>query len=52
MLYPLDELLDKRAITQLKVERIEDEEDRERLKKEFVEYSYAIEEYIEKEICS
>ena len=52
MRYPLDELLDKKSIIQLKIERIEDNSDRERLKKEFSEYILAIEKYIQEGICS
>lgn len=52
MRYPLDELIDKRSIIQLKIERIEDEEDKERLKEEFVDYTQAVEEYIKEEVCS
>jgi len=52
MRYPLDELLDKRSIIQLKIERIDDESDKERLKKEFADYTEAIEEYIREGICT
>lgn len=52
MNYPLDELLDKRSIIQLKIERIEDEEDKEMLKKEFKDYTKVVEEYISDGICS
>lgn len=52
MKYPLDELLDKKSIIQLKIERIEDFEDRERLKKEYTDYSKAIKEFISEGICS
>lgn len=50
MRYPLDELIDKRSIVQLKIERIK--EDSTRLKKEYVDYSRAIEEYISEGICT
>lgn len=52
MRYPLDELLDKRSIIQLKIERIENNFEKERLKKECSEYTAAIEEYIKEGICS
>jgi len=52
MKYPLDELLDKRSIIQLKIERIEDNSDKERLKKEFEDYTKAIEEYVKGGVCS
>ena len=52
MRYPLDELLDKRSIIRLKIERIDDESDKERLKKEFADYTKAIEEYIEEGFCT
>ncbi|MBU0466340.1 MAG: hypothetical protein KJ718_01425 [Nanoarchaeota archaeon] len=52
MEYPLDELLDKRSIIQLKIERIDDEGDKERLKKEYEDYVNAINEFISKGICT
>jgi hypothetical protein len=52
MRYPLDELIDKRSIIQLKIERIEDEEDKRRLEKEFRDYTLAIEEYVGEGACS
>jgi len=52
MRYPLDELIDKRSITQLKIERIADAEDRERLKREFGDYTGAIQEYVEEGVCT
>lgn len=52
MRYPLDELLDKRSIIQLKIERIEDPSEKERLKKEFKDYTEAIEEYTKEGICT
>ena len=52
MRYPLDELLDKRSIIQLKIERIEDNKDRERLRKESGDYSQAIEEFVGDRICT
>jgi len=52
MRYPLDELLDKRSIIQLKIERIEDNSDRERLKREFLEYTQAVSEYVKEGKCS
>jgi len=51
MRYPLDELIDKKTIIQLKIERIKDSEDQERLKKEFEDYSKAIENYVKEGIC-
>ena len=52
MRYPLDELLDKKSIIQLKIERIDNGSDRERLKKEIEDYTQAIEKYVEDGICS
>jgi hypothetical protein len=52
MRYPLDELLDKRSIIQLKIERGEQRLDRERLMKEYQDYTRAIEEYISDKICT
>ena len=52
MRYPLDELLDKKSIIQLKIERIKDLEDRERLKREYTDYSKAIEEFIGDGTCT
>ncbi len=52
MRYPLDELLDKRSIIQLKIERIDDSEDRKRLIKEFNDYTFAISDYINEKICT
>jgi len=53
MRYPLDELLDKRSIIQLKIERIEgNEEDKLRLSKEYQDYTKAIEEYIQEGVCT
>lgn len=52
MIYPLDELMDKRSIIQLKIERIENNEERDRLKKELKDYAWAIEEYIRKGVCT
>jgi len=52
MRYPLDELLDKRSIIQLKIERIDDYEDRKRLLKEFSDYTLAISEYVYERICT
>ena len=37
MKYPLDELIDKKSIVQLKIERIEDDSEKPRLKKELEE---------------
>lgn len=50
MRYPLDELLDKRSIIQLKIERISGENPR--LRKEYDDYSNAIQEYIQENVCS
>ena len=52
MRYPLDELLDKRSIVQLKIERVPEENDRERLKKEYLDYSQAIDEYVNEGVCT
>lgn len=52
MRYPLDELLDKRSIIQLKIERIEDEEDRVRLRDEYQAYTDAIAEYVREGVCT
>lgn len=52
MRYPLDELLDKRSIIQLKIERIDDSEDRKRLIKEFSDYTFAISDYINERLCT
>ena len=52
MRYPLDELIDKRSIIQLKIERIPDEFEKERLKQEFEELTKAIEEYCSEDACS
>lgn len=45
MRYPIDELLDKKSIIQLKIERIKDYTGKERLKKEFSDYENAVGEY-------
>ena len=53
MEYPLDELLDKRSIIQLKIERFEGEKiEKESLKKEFSDYTFAINGYISKNVCT
>ena len=52
MRYPLDELLDKRSIIQLKIERINDDEDRKKLIKEFSDYTFGIAKYIDEKICT
>jgi hypothetical protein len=52
MRYPLDELIDKRSIVQLKIERIEDDLDKERLRLESKDYSNAIKEYIDESACT
>jgi len=52
MRYPLDELLDKRSIIQLKIERIDDDKEKDRLKREFKDYSEAIIDYVNEEVCS
>ena len=51
MRYPLDELLDKRSIILLKIDKIKDEELKERLWKEFSDYTIAIWEYIKEGFC-
>jgi len=52
MRYPLDELLDRRSIIQLKIERIEENDDRKRLMREFSDYTFAIAEYINNKVCT
>lgn len=52
MRYPLDELLDKSSIIQLKFERIDDLEDRSRWMNEIRDYSIAIGEYIGGGACA
>lgn len=52
MKYPLDELLDKRSIVLLKIERIKDDDLKERLWKEFSDYTVAIWEYIKEGFCT
>ena len=52
MRYPVDELLDKRSIIQLKIERIDDESDRERLRQEFEDYTLAIGDYVSEGVCT
>lgn len=51
MRYPLDELLDKKSIVQLKIERIGGNE-KKRLEGEFKDYTSAIEEYISLNVCT
>jgi hypothetical protein len=52
MRYPLDELLDKRSIIQLKIERGNERVDKERLRKEYLDYTQAINEFIADGICN
>ena len=52
MRYPLDELIDKRSIIQLKIERIANENEKSRLRKEFHDYSDAIQEYVNEGTCT
>jgi hypothetical protein len=52
MRYPIDELIDKRSIIQLKIERIADASDRERLNRELIEYTKAIDEYVKEGVCT
>ncbi len=52
MRYPLDELLDKRSIIQLKIERIDDNEERKKLIEEFGDYTLGIAEYIAESVCT
>lgn len=52
MRYPLDELIDRRSIVQLKIERLEDKEDKKRLIKEFSDYTFGIAEFINERICT
>ncbi len=49
MRYPLDELIDKSSIIQLKIERIPG--DKTQLKKEKQDYNLAIKEYVQEGIC-
>ncbi len=51
MRYPLDELLDKRSIILLKIERVKNEELKELLWKEFSDYTVAIWKFIEEGFC-
>jgi hypothetical protein len=51
MRYPIDELLDKRSIIQLKIERIDDEDDRARLVRELEDYTEAIDKYVCEGVC-
>ena len=51
MKYPLDELLDKRSIIQLKIERIPDIETKHRLSREIMDYSQAIGVYVGEKVC-
>ncbi len=50
--YPLDELVDKRSIAQLKIERIENIEDKARLQEEYRHHTLAIEQYVAEGICT
>jgi len=52
MRYPLDELLDKHSIIQLKIERSEDSEEKPRLNQEFKDYSIASQEYVNEGVCT
>jgi len=52
MKYPLDELLDKTSIIQLKFERLPNLDDRNRWANEMREYSIAVGEYIGGGICT
>jgi len=53
MKYPLDELLDRQSIVQLKIERLpENREEKAGLQKEFEDYTQAIEEYVAEGVCS
>lgn len=52
MRYPLDELIDKRSIIKLKIERIPDIDSKPLLHKEFQDYSQAIKEYIDEGVCN
>ena len=52
MRYPLDELLDKRSIIRLKIERGNSSVDKERLTKEFQDYTQAIMDYVSEELCT
>ncbi|MBS3078621.1 hypothetical protein J4218_00700 [Candidatus Pacearchaeota archaeon] len=54
MRYPIDELIDKRSIIQLKIERIGDNsaKERENLRREFQDYTDAISEYVSEGVCT
>ena len=52
MRYPLDELLDKRSIILLKIERIPDIETKHRLAREIMDYSEEIGVFIGQGICT
>lgn len=52
MRYPLDELLDKRSIIQLKIERIPDLDTKHRLAREIMDYSQEIGVYIGQGFCN
>jgi len=50
MKYPLDELIDRRAIIQLKIERVPGEKGE--LEREYEDYTKAIEEYVGENVCT
>ena len=53
MKYPLDELLDKKSIIQLKIERLGDNSEINQLKeKEYDDYTKAIEDYVAEGVCN
>jgi len=52
MRYPLDELLDKRSIIQLKIERGNESVDKERLGREYQDYTQAIHEFATEGFCT
>jgi len=52
MRYPLDELLDKRSIIQLKIERGNERVNKEGLRKEYNDYTEAIYEFAKEGYCT
>jgi len=52
MRYPLDELLDKRSIIQLKIERGNERVDKDKLRKEHQDYTDAIYEFAKEGFCT
>ncbi len=52
MRYPLDELLDKRSIIQLKIERGNEKVDKDRLREEYRDYNRAVQEFVADGFCT